>query len=90
MPDAPDYVEFLVDGESVAGATELDPQMPAGTPNYWLVYFGVDDVDIAFVKATGRGALEIVPPADFPGGRFAIVSDPQGAVFGLLKAEPQG
>jgi predicted enzyme related to lactoylglutathione lyase len=28
-------------------------------------------------------------PADFPGGRFAIVTDPQGASFGLLKAEPQ-
>ena len=27
---------------------------------------------------------------DFPGGRFAIVTDPQGAVFGLLKGEPQG
>ena len=25
----------------------------------------------------------MLPPSDFPGGRFAIVSDPQGAVFGL-------
>ena len=90
LPDLPDYVEFLVDGESVAGATELDAQSPAGTPNYWLVYFGVDDVDVAFVKATTLGAAEIVAPLDFPGGRFAIVSDPHGAVFGLLKAEPQG
>ena len=90
IPDSPDYVEFLVDGESVAGATELDAQGQGGTPNYWLVYFGVDDVDVAFVKATNLGAAEIVAPLDFPGGRFAIVSDPQGAVFGLLKAEPQG
>jgi predicted enzyme related to lactoylglutathione lyase len=90
LPDSPDYVEFLVDGESVAGATELDALGPVGTPNYWLVYFGVDDVHIAFVKATGLGAAELVAPLDFPGGRFAIVSDPQGAVFGLLKAEPQG
>ena len=90
LPNAPDYVEFLVDGESIAGATELNPQSPAGTPNYWLVYFGVDDVDVAFVKATGLGATEMVAPLDFPGGRFAIVTDPQGAVFGLLKGEPQG
>jgi predicted enzyme related to lactoylglutathione lyase len=90
LTDSPDYVEFLVDGESVAGATELNPQSPAGTPNYWLVYFGVDDVDVAFVKATGLGAAEIVAPLDFPGGRFAIVTDPQGAVFGLLKGESQG
>jgi len=26
---------------------------------------------------------------DFPGGRFAIVSDPQGAAFGLLKMAPR-
>jgi uncharacterized protein len=90
LPDSADYVEFLVDGESVAGAAELNPQTPAGAPNYWLVYFGVDDVDVAFVKATGLGATEIVAPLDFPGGRFAIVTDPQGAVFGLLKGEPQG
>ena len=90
LPNSPDYIEFLVDGESVAGATELNPQTPAGAPNYWLVYFGVDDVDGAFDKAIGLGATEIVAPADFPGGRFAIVTDPQGAVFGLLKGEPQG
>jgi predicted enzyme related to lactoylglutathione lyase len=27
----------------------------------------------------------MMAPQDFPGGRFAIVSDPQGAAFGLLK-----
>jgi len=27
----------------------------------------------------------MVPAQDMPGGRFAIVSDPQGASFGLLK-----
>jgi predicted enzyme related to lactoylglutathione lyase len=27
----------------------------------------------------------MLPPRDFPGGRFAIVGDPQGAAFGLLK-----
>jgi predicted enzyme related to lactoylglutathione lyase len=27
----------------------------------------------------------MVGPQDFPGGRFAIMSDPQGASFGLLK-----
>jgi predicted enzyme related to lactoylglutathione lyase len=86
--DSPDYVEFLVEGESVAGAAELNPQAPAGIQNYWLVYFGVDDVDVAFDKAIGLGASQMIEPQDFPGGRFAILTDPQGAVFGLLKGEP--
>jgi uncharacterized protein len=89
VPNAPSYVEFQVDGESVAGANELAPQAPAGMPNYWLVYFGVDDVDVAFDKSIGLGATEMVAPDDFPGGRFAIVTDPQGAAFGLLKTEPR-
>jgi predicted enzyme related to lactoylglutathione lyase len=54
-------------------------------PSYWTVYFTVDDVDRAFKQATDLGATEMLAPQDFPGGRFAIVSDPQGAVFGLLK-----
>lgn len=35
------------------------------------------------------GARELVEPQDFPGGRFAIVMDPQGASFGLLKTRPR-
>ena len=82
---APPYAEFQLDGHSVAGAMEMDPMVPAEVPSYWLVYFAVDDVDAAAAKATGAGAREIVAPRDFPGGRFAILFDPQGATFGLLR-----
>lgn len=81
----PPYTEFQVDGESIAGAMEMNSMVPAEVPSYWMVYFNVDDVDAAFRKATDAGAQEMLPPADFPGGRFAILSDPQGAVFGLLR-----
>jgi predicted enzyme related to lactoylglutathione lyase len=27
----------------------------------------------------------MLAPQEFPGGRFAILQDPQGAAFGLLK-----
>lgn len=86
VPDGADYFEFQVDGDSVAGATEMNPMVPAGTPSYWLVYFGVDDVKATFEKAIGLGARELVPPQSYPGGEFAIVSDPQGAAFGLYKS----
>jgi predicted enzyme related to lactoylglutathione lyase len=81
----PPYTEFQVDGESIAGAMEMNPMVPAEVPSYWMVYFNVEDVDGAFRKAVDGGAREMLPPGDFPGGRFAILSDPQGAVFGLLK-----
>ena len=83
------YTEFLASGESIAGGMEMDPMVPAEVPSYWLVYFNVGDVDQAFKKAKDAGAKEMLAPQDFPGGRFAIVSDPQGATFGLLKMKAQ-
>lgn len=84
----PAYTEFQVDGESVAGGLEMPANVPAEVPSYWMVYFGVDDVDGTFRRALDAGAEEMVEPQDFPGGRFAIVGDPQGAMFGLLRLSP--
>ncbi len=89
MGDAGDYTEFLLDGESIAGGTEMNPMVPAEVPSYWLVYFNVDDVDASYARALDAGAREMLSPQDFPGGRFAIVSDPQGAAFGLLRMQPR-
>jgi len=80
----PPYNEFQIGGESIAGAMEMNPMVPAEMPSYWMVYFSVPDVDKAFKKATDAGATEMMAPQEFPGGRFAILSDPQGAAFGLL------
>jgi len=82
-----EYTEFQLDGKSVAGAMEMNPMVPAEVPSYWMVYFNVDNVDKAFDKVIAEGGKEMVSPQDMPGGRFAIVSDPQGAAFGLLKME---
>ena len=80
----PPYTEFLLRGESIAGAMEINTMVPAQVPSYWMVYFEVSDVDGSFRKATEAGAQVMLAPQDFPGGRFAILTDPQGAVFGLL------
>ena len=58
--------------------------VPAEVPSYWMVYFNVDDVDASHRTALDAGARELVPPIDFPGGRMSIVSDPEGAAFGLM------
>src|SRR6202011_318446 len=88
-PDQPPYTEFQLGGESVAGAQEMQSMVPAQVPSNWLAYFTVADVDKSFKAATQAGARELVAPMEFPGGRFAIVSDPQGASFGLLKMAPE-
>jgi uncharacterized protein len=84
--DSPPYTQFAANGEDIAGAFEKNAAVPAEVPSYWMVYFGVGDVDRTFQKAIDLGASELLAPQDFPGGRFAIVTDPQGASFGLVKS----
>ncbi len=84
-PGGPPYTEFQLAGESIAGGMEMNPMVPATVPSYWMVYFTVDNLDGSFRKAIEAGAQEMMAPQQFPGGRFAIVSDPQGAAFGLLE-----
>jgi predicted enzyme related to lactoylglutathione lyase len=81
----PDYTTFSAGDDPVAGAMEMSPQIPSEVPSYWMIYFNAADVDGAFQRAVALGASEMVAPSDFPGGRFAIIGDPQGAMFGLLK-----
>ncbi|MEP7361414.1 MAG: VOC family protein [Chloroflexota bacterium] len=83
-PGMPDYHMLSLDDKHVAGALEMSSQAPAEMPSYWLLYFKVDDVDAAFAKAIANGAREISAPLDGFGQRFAVVMDPQGAIFGLV------
>jgi uncharacterized protein len=85
MAPGEEYTEFLAGGESIAGGMEMNSMVPAQVPSYWLVYFTVEDVDKSHKKAVELGAQEMLAPQDFPGGRFSILSDPQGASIGLLK-----
>ena len=62
--------------------------MPPGAPMpaHWLPYFASVDVDATVKKAGSLGAQTFVPPMDIPGvGRFAVLADPQGASFAVIK-----
>lgn len=83
----PMYTEFQQSGTSILGGMEMQAQVPAQVPSYWQPYFGTKDVDGTFKKALQLGAKELVAPMDFPGGRFAIIADPQGAMIGLLSSD---
>lgn len=80
-----EYTEFQVGGTSEGGMMPTPKDMPNVPPN-WLPYFEVRDPDASAAKAGSLGAKMIVPPTDIPQvGRFAIVQDPQGAVFAIFK-----
>lgn len=61
--------------------------MPPGTPPYWLVYFGSDDLDAALAAAAELGGTALTPAMDIGMGRIGVVQDPQGAVFSLFEGE---
>jgi len=70
-----------------AGVWTLAPELrEAGVPPNWLPYMGTEDVEATVEQATRLGASVVVPGTDVPGiGRIAILTDPQGAAFGLYR-----
>ncbi len=76
------YTEFKLGGESIAGG--MNPPMP-GVPTFWGVYFAVSDTDATVAKATSLGGGLMAGPMDIEPGRFAVLTDPQGAVFSVIK-----
>ncbi len=85
MGEGEPYTVFKA-GDAMVGGS-MPPQMP-GVPTHWHVYFGTDDADATAAKATELGGSVVVPPFDTPVGRIAILSDPQGAVFSVIKTTP--
>jgi predicted enzyme related to lactoylglutathione lyase len=58
--------------------------MPAHIPSYWMPYFQVTSVDASASKGKDLGGKVMVGPQDIPdAGRFAILVDPQGAMFAV-------
>lgn len=77
------------DGGHAGGLLQLSPEMQAhGARTMWLPYFHVADVDAAIAAMEADGARVIMPAVDHEVGRFAMLSDPQGVVFYLMKPIP--
>ena len=81
------YTLFTAGETRVGGLMDLPEQAKQmGTPPNWMGYVGVDDVDARVDQVKRLGGAVHVPPTDIPNvGRFAVVADPQAAVFGLFK-----
>ena len=82
------YTMFTTGGLPIGGVFRLNDDMRAkGVPPNWMPYVECDDVDATAAKAKSLGATIMMGPDDIPGtGRFAVVQDPQGAVFGIYKS----
>ncbi len=79
------YTEFYVGAVAEAGMMKIDPKWGTMPPN-WSPYFEVTDCDAAAAKVKALGGQVMVSPTDIANvGRFAVVADPQGAMFSMIR-----
>lgn len=78
------------DGGMNGGVLRLSPDMAAhGARPGWLGYLHVADVDGAAAAIAGDGGRVLMPARDVEmAGRFAMVTDPQGAPFYIMTPTP--
>ncbi|MDH7639758.1 VOC family protein [Sphingomonas oryzagri] len=80
-----DYRLAKVGDRQVAGVMPIMEMMEDKRPS-WRGYIGVDDVDAMTGKVKAAGGAVHFGPDDIPMvGRFAVCTDPQGALFMLFR-----
>lgn len=83
-----EYTHWRIGGEDFGGMMAIRPEM-GPTPPHWMNYIQVADCDACVAKATSMGGKVCSPPMDIPNvGRFAVLQDPQGAAFAVIKLVP--
>jgi predicted enzyme related to lactoylglutathione lyase len=90
MSDGQTYYVLEAGGRGMGGMMEISKaQRDAGMRSGWIGYITSPDVDAEVKRVQKAGATVHQPAADIPNvGRFAPVSDPQGAAFILFKPNP--
>ena len=78
------------DGGNAGGVLPLTDEMQQhGARPTWLGYVSVADVDQAVAAIEQAGGKGLMPAFDIPNvGRIALVADPQGAPFYVMRATP--
>ncbi|MGW5335839.1 VOC family protein [Streptomyces bauhiniae] len=79
-----DFRLFDLGADPVLGRMRMGEEFPPEVPSYVNVYFTVEDCDAAVARATERGAVLRFGPMTSPFGRFAALTDPQGASFSMI------
>jgi len=87
-PHSSAYTLFATGSGPIAGMMRLSDELrQKGVPPHWLPYIGADDVDATVASAERFGAKVQHAPSDIENnvGRFAVLTDPQGAAFGVYR-----
>lgn len=78
------YTTFFLGERRVSGMLQMSEAWGEAS-SHWMLYFQVDDCDASAALAERLGGAILFAPCDIPPvGRFAVVRDPQGAVFSIV------
>lgn len=86
------YTQFGIGSSYYAGMMHIpDEARAAGAKPQWTPYIGAADVEATVAAAERLGGTVRRAAHDIPTiGRFAILGDPQGAVFAVFKPSTEG
>ena len=77
------------DGKSAGGVLRLSADMlQHGARPLWIAYLSTPDVDGRLSAIVADGGKVQMPATDLPVGRIAMVADPQGVPFYLMRPVP--
>ncbi|KUJ68639.1 bleomycin resistance protein [Streptomyces albus subsp. albus] len=82
-----DQTSLSVRGRAVAGIQGVGGALPRDRGPHWMPYFAVPDTDAAARAVVELGGQVVQPPRDGAAGRCAVVADPEGAVFTVVRAD---
>jgi uncharacterized protein len=84
--DSSGYLHIKNGDQYIGGIPPAEHRDPNAPPN-WLLYFETSNCDSSVDKAKQNGARVYFGPVSMEGvGRFAVLADPQGAVFSLFQS----
>jgi len=67
----------------LAGIMDASSFLPEGSPDFWAVYWDVEDVEGTVKRAESLGGKLVQGPNDTPYGILARLEDPAGAQFNI-------
>ena len=84
-----EYGGYRIFNRGETGVAGFMTLQDASIPAHWQPYVAVDDPDATAAKAAKLGGSVLLEAMDVPKvGRLAVLRDPQGATFGIIKPDP--
>ena len=87
MGDYDDYNMLQADtGEVITGIIN-QRGVNAALPAVWLLYVGVEEVDVSLRTCEELGGRVLIPPTKDVAYKYAVIQDPAGAIIGIMQLD---